>query len=341
MNDREFMTFCYQRILGREPDVRGLHHYLVALGDRAISRQQILMDFLESAEFRQRMGSPPPSAAAAAHAEFVPAGHFYSAIPSADDRRRAIDHFRSAPADLPGVEMEVERQWRLLETLLPLLDPAGIPEVPAAGRRYGFTNPSFGPGDALGLQAMMRHLRPRRIVEVGSGHSSALMLDVDEFHLGRSVDFTFLEPYPQLLRGLMKPGDPAWAIQERMLQDADLDLFRRLEANDMLFVDSTHVLKAGSDVGRLLFEVLPALQPGVVVHVHDIFWPFEYPSTWLDEGRAWNEAYALRAFLQYNRCFSVLLFVNLLAQRDRGWFERHAPTVLRNVGGSIWLRRDA
>jgi hypothetical protein len=101
------------------------------------------------------------------------------------------------------------------------------------------------------------------------------------------------------------------------------------------------VVKAGSDVVRLLFEVLPALAPGVVIHVHDIFWPFEYPSTWLDEGRAWNETYALRAFLQYNRCFSILLFANCLVHRDRGWFERHAPTILRNVGGSIWLRRDA
>ena len=187
----------------------------------------------------------------------------------------------------------------------------------------------------------MRHLRPRRIVEVGSGHSSALMLDIDEFHLGRSVDFTFLEPYPDLLKSLMKPGDPTWAIRQQIVQEADLDLFRGLAANDILFIDSTHVLKAGSDVARLLFEVLPCLAPGVVIHIHDIFWPFEYPSTWLEEGRAWNEVYAVRAFLQYNRCFSLMLFANCLFHRDRGWFERHAPTILRNVGGSIWLRRDS
>jgi hypothetical protein len=167
------------------------------------------------------------------------------------------------------------------------------------------------------------------------------MLDVDEFHLGRSVEFTFLEPYPDLLKSLMRPGDPTWAIRQQIVQEADLDLFRGLAANDILFIDSTHVVKAGSDVVRLLFEVLPALAPGVVIHVHDIFWPFEYPSTWLDEGRAWNETYALRAFLQYNRCFSIMLFANCLVHRDRGWFERHAPTILRNVGGSIWLRRDA
>ena len=139
----------------------------------------------------------------------------------------------------------------------------------------------------------------------------------------------------------MKPGDPTWAIRQQIVQETDLDLFRGLAANDILFIDSTHVLKAGSDVARLLFEVLPCLAPGVVIHIHDIFWPFEYPSTWLEEGRAWNEVYAVRAFLQYNRCFSLMLFANCLFHRDRGWFERHAPTILSNVGGSIWLRRDS
>ncbi|MFM7136327.1 MAG: DUF4214 domain-containing protein [Planctomycetota bacterium] len=341
MNDREFVTYCYQRILGREPDVRGLHHYIVALSDRALSRQQLMLDFLESQEFRQRQGYPPAAAAPLPSAEFVPAGHYYSTIPSADDRRRALANFQARPTDLPGIDLHSERQWALLEELRPLLESGGLTDEPTGGRRYGFTNPSFGPGDALVLQALMRHLRPRRIVEVGSGHSSAVMLDVDEFHLGRSVDFTFLEPYPDLLKSLMKPGDPTWAIHPQIAQEADLEPFRQLAANDILFIDSTHVLKAGSDVARLLFDVLPVLAPGVVIHVHDIFWPFEYPSTWLDEGRAWNEAYALRAFLQYNRCFSIMLFANYLVHRDRSWFERHAPTVLRNSGGSIWLRRDA
>ncbi|MEX0687312.1 MAG: DUF4214 domain-containing protein [Pirellulales bacterium] len=341
MNDREFVTFCYQRILGREPDVRGLHHYVVTLSDRALSRQQLMLDFLESPEFRQRQGTPQPAAAAASTAEFVPPGHFYSAIPSVDDRRRALANYLANPAELPGIDLAIERQWAVLEDLRPLLESGGLADQPADGRRYGFTNPSFGPGDALVLQALMRHLRPRRIVEVGSGHSSALMLDIDEFHLGRSVDFTFLEPYPDLLKNLMKPGDPTWAIRQQIVQETDLDLFRGLAANDILFIDSTHVLKAGSDVARLLFEVLPCLAPGVVIHIHDIFWPFEYPSTWLDEGRAWNEVYAVRAFLQYNRCFSLMLFINCLVHRDRGWFERHAPTILRNVGGSLWLRRDS
>ena len=342
MTDRDFITFCYQRILGREADASGLEQYLGALRDLRMSRQQILMEFVESPECRQGLATARlPLTGHAQPTEFVPPGHYYSAIPSEADRRRASAVRLAKPVELQGIELGVERQWALLEELRPLLESGGLADEPTGGRRYGFTNPSFGPGDALVLQAIMRHFRPRRIVEVGSGHTSALMLDVDEFQLGRSVEFTFLEPHPDLLKSLMKPGDPTWAIRRQILQEVDLDLFRGLAANDILFIDSTHVLKAGSDVCRLLFEVLPVLTPGVLIHIHDIFWPFEYPSTWLDEGRAWNEAYALRAFLQYNRCFSILLFANYLAQRDRGWFERHAPTLLRNVGGSIWIRRDA
>jgi hypothetical protein len=300
-----------------------------------------MLDFLESPEFLARHAGPSPAPAAAPLAEFVPPGHSYSAIPSPDDRRRALANYLAGPTELAGIDLGVERQWALLEKLRPLLESGGLTDEPVGGRRFGFTNPSFGPGDAIVLQALMRHFRPRRIVAVGSGYSTALMLDVDEFHLGRSVEFTFLEHCPDLLSSRMKPGDPSWAIQPQILQDADLGIFKTLEPNDILFIDSTHVLKAGSDVCHLLFEVLPVLEPGVVVQVHDVFWPFEYPSTWLDEGRAWNEVYALRAFLQYNRCFSILLFANCLVHRDRDWFERHAPTLLRNVGGSIWLRRDA
>lgn len=272
--------------------------------------------------------------------EFVPAGHFYSAVPSADDRRRAIAAIRDVPS-LPGIELGLERQWALLESLRPLLAVTALHEQPTAERRYGFDNPSFGPGDALILQGLMRFLRPRRIVEVGSGHSSALMLDVNEQFLDRSVEFTFIEPYPALLKSLMRAGDPVGAIHERIVQESDIGLFRALEANDILFIDSTHVLKAGSDVGHLLFEVLPALAPGVVVHFHDVFWPFEYPEGWIEEGRAWSEIYALRAFLQYNAAFRVLLFPGLLARRAPGWFQRYAPVFLRNMGGSIWLRREA
>jgi len=335
MTTRDFVLACHQRIIGTVPDDSELFGAVADIDRGVLSARQFVANLLSATGF----AAAP--AGGVATGEFVPPGHFYSALPSADDRRRAVAAGRAVDGEVPGIDLGLERQWALLEDLRPFFDSAGIPERPTEQRRYGFDNPAFGSGDALVLQALLRHLRPRRIIEVGSGHSSALMLDVNELHLDGAVHFTFIEPHPELLVGLMRPGDPREAIHGVKVQDVDVELFRSLAANDILFIDSTHVLKAGSDVGRLLFDVLPVLAPGVAVHVHDVFWPFEYPAGWLEEGRAWNEVYALRAFLQYNRCFSIMLFASLLAQRSRGWFERHAPAFLRNVGGSIWLRRVA
>ena len=107
---------------------------------------------------------------------------------------------------------------------------------------------------------------------------------------------------------------------------------------DILFIDSSHVAKIGSDVVYLMTEVLPQLRPGVLVHFHDVFWPFEYPEEWVQEGRAWNETYMLKAFLQFNERFRILLFCSYLALHHRAVLEQHLPLALKNSGGSLWLR---
>ena len=107
----------------------------------------------------------------------------------------------------------------------------------------------------------------------------------------------------------------------------------------MLFVDSTHVSKVGSDVNGILFEILPSLSKGVLVHCHDIFWPFEYPKEWIREGRAWNEAYVLRAFLQFKDTFEILFFADYLHKYERSWMKTNMPPYPRNTGGNIWIRR--
>jgi len=277
--------------------------------------------------------------AGAIYAEHVPPGHFYSAIPSEEDRARALVAWRGDPVDLPGIDLQLDRQFALLESLAGFMDASWIPVEPGSHRRYHFDNPFFGWGDALALQAILRHVRPRQVVEVGCGYSSALMLDVNEIHLASSVSFTFVDPYPDTLLSIMRPGDPVWAIRREKLQQVEMSVFRTLGRGDILFVDSTHVLKAGSDVCHLLFRVLPELAPGVLVHIHDIPWPFEYNADWHGEGRSWNEAYAIRAFLQFNAAFRIFLFPNLLCEVNRPWFERNCPAFLRNAGGSLWLER--
>ncbi len=215
-----------------------------------------------------------------------------------------------------------------------------MPTTPRPGRRYYFENPSYSYSDGIFLHCMLRHLRPQRLIEAGSGFTSALTLDTNEFWLDRRLQCTFIEPYPQLLRSLLKTEDFASVqIISSPLQEVPLGAFASLQANDVLFIDSTHVSKIDSDVNYLFFEILPLLQPGVYVHFHDIFYPFRYPESWILEGRGWNEAYLLRAFLQFNSDFEIVLFNTFLETCHRDWFEKNMPLCLKDPGGSIWLRR--
>jgi predicted O-methyltransferase YrrM len=188
----------------------------------------------------------------------------------------------------------------------------------------------------------MRHCRPKRIVEIGSGYSSCVMLDTNKEFFQESIQLTFIEPYPDVLRGLLNPEDATrCTIIPQKVQDVPLEVFEQLEPGDMLFIDSSHVSKAGSDVHYELFQILPRLKRGVFIHVHDIFDGFEYPEEWLREGRAWNEAYLLRAFLQFNSAFRIVLFNTLMERLKREWFAAHIPDCLKNTGGSIWLEKVA
>lgn len=270
-----------------------------------------------------------------------PPGHFYSPIPDYDEvERRSAELFAPCPRSIPGIDLREEAQLELIPTFARLHREAPFTEEPGP-LRYRYDNPAFGHGDALTLHAMMRHFRPSRIVEVGCGWSSGVMLDTDELFLEQRTALTFVEPYPETLQQVARPGD---LRRGRFLpvpvQAAPLEIFTALEGGDILFIDSTHVSKIGSDVNTLFFRVLPALRPGVLVHLHDIAYPFEYPRDWvLGEGRAWNEAYLLRAFLQFNGEFEIVFWGSFLARFHRERLVRELPIWSRNPGASIWLRR--
>lgn len=278
---------------------------------------------------------------------WVPIGHFYSPIPDAEELRTDHDRiFGGDPTEIAGVDLRLDAQWGLLEQLAPLaagVELASDVHIAAnRGERYRADNPGYPPGDARSLRMMLRHHRPARLVELGSGFSSACMLDVRERDLDGRLDLTFIDPYPAQLEELLLDHDrPACTILPSRTQDVDLDVFRQLESGDVLFVDSTHVARTGSDVNHIVFEILPALAPGVLVHVHDVFPGFEYPAPWVHEGRAWTEQYLLRAFLQYNDSFHVHWWPSLLlAAATPEQLDRFAvlPTL---QGGAIWLRRAA
>lgn len=188
---------------------------------------------------------------------------------------------------------------------------------------------------------MLRHLMPKKVIEIGSGFSSCATLDTNEMFFNGSLELTFIEPYPDLLMSLIKKEDTKNInVIPQRLQDVELSEFETLEANDILFIDSTHVSKINSDVNLIFFEILPVLSSGVYIHFHDIFFPFEYPKHWIYEGRAWNEIYMLRAFLQYNSNFSIVLMNTFMEHFHEPFFREEMPLCLKNRGGSIWVRKE-
>lgn len=272
---------------------------------------------------------------------FVPNGHFYSPIPSQDEiRRDSARIFAGMPTQIPGVDLNTDAQLKLLNELSQYYEDLPFSSERQNGLRYFYENTAYSYSDAIFLNGMLRHARPKRVIEVGSGYSSCMLLDTNERWFENSIKCTFIEPYPDLLFSLLKDGDrDRIKVHAARLQDVELSVFEKLEANDILFIDSTHVSKIGSDVNYAFFNVLPALRSGVYIHIHDVFYPFEYPKQWIDERRAWNEIYILRAFLQGNRDFEIVAFNTYLEEFHRGFFEANMPLCLKNPGGSIWLRK--
>jgi hypothetical protein len=280
-----------------------------------------------------------PEGQAASPDPFAPPGHYYSPIPSMED----INEFGrrvTTVEPLPGIDVNEEEQLTLLEELAKFYPSMPFTDAGSPGLRYRFDNPSYSYADAIFLYTMLRYLRPRRLIEVGSGYTSALTLDTSDRFLESQVECCFIDPNSDLLSSLTTDHDRLrYRVIQSRLQDVDLGLFDILEPRDILFIDSTHVSKVNSDVNRLFFGILPRLAPGTMVHIHDVFPGFEYPLDWLRQGRAWNEQYVLRAFLQFNTRYRIRLFGSYMILRHTDWFRTHMPLCLRNPGGAFWMER--
>jgi len=275
--------------------------------------------------------------AAAEH--FAPPGHFYSPHPRLEDLEAQYDSIQNRARQPYGIALNSAAQLELLSQ--GSTQPVGPWSAgPTPTLRYYYENSFFRFGDANAIWQIARRYHPKRVIEVGSGYSTACWLDTFDA-LGLATDLTCIEPYPERLQQLCHPEDLTRRIrlQQRPVQDVSARDFGELEDGDVLFIDSTHVSKSGSDVNYLFFQILPTLAPGVIVHVHDIFWPFEYPLSWYQEGRAWNESFLLRAFLQFNSAFKILRFNSFLAQENRETMMQQDPRFVSDAGGSIWLQK--
>ncbi len=325
--DADFIEWCYRRILMRDSDDSGRRHYLAALAN-GLSRLDLIRELFDSAEHQDQFAA----------CRLYPPGHALSPLPSGADIA-AHGTFNWRPAQVPGVDLRIHEQWRLLHRLAEHYPRLPFTRRPIPGRRYYYDNTSYTYADAILLGCMLMELKPRRIIEVGSGFSSAAMLDVNDACLDGLVDFTFIDPDPSRLRALVGGMEMRAKILPTMLQDVPAETFSVLEAGDILFIDSSHVSKLGSDVNRMVFEILPLLARGVFIHVHDVLYPFEYLQSWLQRGLVWNEQYLLHAFLQYNDRFAIRLFSTFMLEEHRDWFGEHMPDCLLEHGGCLWLEK--
>lgn len=269
-----------------------------------------------------------------------PDGHFYSPIVNIDEVKQAENRIWSERPEVLGINFNDASHKILLSEVFPLyISDYDYPLKDPGEAKYYNENSQFSWLDSRMLFVMLRHLRPKRMIEIGSGFSSLLTADINRRFLNSQLEFTCIEPYPRefLLTGI--PGI-SHLIQNKV-QDVPLSTFSNLKTGDILFIDSSHVCKTGSDVNHIYFEIVPRLPAGVFIHIHDIFLPSDYPKHWvIDDCRSWNEQYLVRALLMYTQAFEVIFGCNFAFQKY--------PKLVREIlngdlygGGSLWLRKIA
>lgn len=266
-------------------------------------------------------------------------GHFYSPVPTRGDVLKGIQA-KKAARKITEINFRMDEQMLRLSGYESLFDQFPFTKAPCPEHRFYLDNDYFTWLDALFLFCFLCREKPRRIVEVGSGFSSALMLDVRDRFLTPSPEMTFIEPRPKVLKKLFRSEDlKQHRFIQAPVQQAGFEVFDALEAGDLLFVDSSHVVKYGSDVNYLFFEVMPRLRSGVFVHFHDVFENFEYPDAWLVQGRYWNESYFLRAFLSGNNEWEIVFFNNVMARRHDARIREKLPEFAGKGACSLYLRK--
>ncbi len=273
--------------------------------------------------------------------EYAP-GHFYSPVPNRAAVLSHVKAIKDKSPEFPDIQFNHEQQFEILKTFAGFYKDLPFPEYRNKSCRYHYDQTVFCHPDAIFLYSFLRKTTPARIIEVGSGFSSAVILDTVERFFPVRPRLTFIEPYPDRLNELLRPADRSTvAVVEKQLQHVSMDVFASLQPGDLLFIDSSHVLKCGSDLHFLFFEVIPRLPVGIYVHFHDIFKDFDYPVNWLLQGRYWNEGYFLRAFLANNNAWEIYFFNNYVRIHFEDYLAQNMPLCLKNIGGSLYIRKKS
>jgi hypothetical protein len=279
--------------------------------------------------------------------ENFPPGHFYSVIPN------ITKDYNNNNTKFLNLDFNEESHKSILSDINNYLvkfdEEFGHTDVTTRQNNLQYTllNGAFEWMDARLLHYFLQKNKPTKIIEIGSGNSTLLTYNT-KLMFNLDLDIICIEPYPSdFLKNLHSTGKIT-LIEDR-LENVDLQIFTTLTQNDILFIDSSHVLKLDSDVMFYFTQIFPLLNKNVLIHIHDIFFPYDYPLDWLKQGRFWNEQYFLYTFLQYNTKFSIKFcnsyssykYQNELEILQQNTYERK-NNIVSGVfsGGSIWLNVD-
>jgi predicted O-methyltransferase YrrM len=269
------------------------------------------------------------------------AGHFHSPIINIDEiKERENEIWTTKVSDtIEGIDLNTTNQIQLVKKMEIYYSEMPFLKEKQKDLKYYFENDFYSYTDGITLYSVIREFKPKNIIEIGSGYSSALMLDTNKLFFKDEINLTFIEPNTERLLSLLNNQDNNRAtIIQSIVQLVPLSKFKELNKGDILFIDSSHIVKTDSDLNHILFKIIPILKPGVIIHFHDIFYPFEYPKEWVYKGRNWNENYFLRSFLMYNNSFKILLFSEYLHQTNKEVFI-NMPLCYLNTGGNLWIEK--
>jgi len=265
--------------------------------------------------------------------------HYYDPVVYAEDLRQPA----GAERNLPSLDLRTREQVALLSQFDYSSELQAIAERDSGKGEFYYRNGAFEFGDAEVLYSFVRFFQPSRIIEIGSGFSTLIT------RMAIAVNQR-LRPTYRCEHVCIEPFENPWlqdsgaTILRQQVQTCDDQLFRRLAANDILFIDSSHMIRPQGDVLYEYLEILPRLAKGVLVHVHDVFTPRDYPSDWiLNKQRLWNEQYLLEAFLSFNSQYHVVAAINYLWHNHRSALVRVCPVLAENLHaepGSFWIVRS-
>jgi predicted O-methyltransferase YrrM len=265
--------------------------------------------------------------------------HYYE--PLFDDRmlKYPLDRNRNTP----GINWNSVEQLKLLENFNYQKELLAFPMRKKDAVSFFYENPSLGPGDAEYLYCMIRHFKPARIIEIGSGYST--LLSMSAIAANKDDDNAY-----ECRITCIEPFEMSWLegtgveIIRRKVEEIELSFFQSLGVNDFLFIDSSHVIRPQGDVLFEILEILPTLAPGVIIHLHDIFSPGDYTEKVVRKGMMfWNEQYLLEAFLSCNEQFRIIGGLNYLKKNFRNQLFAKLPVLKNNPGeepGSFWIRKN-